>query len=238
MNLEKTRLRGRPRNRCQAEVREDGRIVGGKGWKERVCGDTHITAHLIPLSATLPLSGYSLCSTPAKRPFLVSKLRCGWRTPNQYVLAPSLIGAHDQIRCLGLNFFLFLFVLVRPLPWRVGGSGHFVGSQSVCVLGFSFYTFTFSWILYTYIHTHAIVLIHIPIRTHTYIYTYIYIYKLFTDLRQSRFCTADHAYVILWQVKHWSDRKLDRRQVWAVYISCVGLRLAKYYEYFHCHGFG
>jgi hypothetical protein len=36
MNLETIRLRGRPRNRWQYEVREDGRLVGGKGWKGRV----------------------------------------------------------------------------------------------------------------------------------------------------------------------------------------------------------
>jgi len=35
MNLG-TRLRGRPRNRWQNEVREDGRIVGGEGWQEKV----------------------------------------------------------------------------------------------------------------------------------------------------------------------------------------------------------
>ena len=35
-NLETTRLRGRPRNRWQDEVREDGRLVDGKEWKERV----------------------------------------------------------------------------------------------------------------------------------------------------------------------------------------------------------
>jgi hypothetical protein len=37
MNLGTTRLRGRPRNIWQGEVREDGRIVGGEGWKEKVC---------------------------------------------------------------------------------------------------------------------------------------------------------------------------------------------------------
>jgi len=36
MNLEATRLRVRPRNSWQEEVREDGRLVGGKGWKVRV----------------------------------------------------------------------------------------------------------------------------------------------------------------------------------------------------------
>jgi hypothetical protein len=36
VNLESTRPRGRPRNRWQDEVREDGRIVGGEEWKEKV----------------------------------------------------------------------------------------------------------------------------------------------------------------------------------------------------------
>jgi len=36
MNLETMRLRGRPRNRWQDEVREDRKLIGGKGWKERV----------------------------------------------------------------------------------------------------------------------------------------------------------------------------------------------------------
>jgi len=36
MNLGTTKMRGRPRNRLQDEVREDGRIVGGEGWQEKV----------------------------------------------------------------------------------------------------------------------------------------------------------------------------------------------------------
>jgi hypothetical protein len=36
MNLETTIARGRPRNRWQDEVREDGRIVGGEEWQEEV----------------------------------------------------------------------------------------------------------------------------------------------------------------------------------------------------------
>jgi hypothetical protein len=36
VNLETTRLRSTPRNRWQDEVREDGRLVAGKGWEERV----------------------------------------------------------------------------------------------------------------------------------------------------------------------------------------------------------
>jgi hypothetical protein len=31
MNMETTRLKGRPRNRWQNKVRKDGRIVGGEG---------------------------------------------------------------------------------------------------------------------------------------------------------------------------------------------------------------
>jgi hypothetical protein len=36
MNLETKSLRGRPRNRWQDEVREDGRTVGGEGRQDKV----------------------------------------------------------------------------------------------------------------------------------------------------------------------------------------------------------
>jgi hypothetical protein len=36
MNLETTIPRGRPRNRWQDEVREDGKMVGGEVWQEKV----------------------------------------------------------------------------------------------------------------------------------------------------------------------------------------------------------
>jgi hypothetical protein len=36
MNLNTSRLRVRPRNRWHDEVREDGRIVGGEKWQEKV----------------------------------------------------------------------------------------------------------------------------------------------------------------------------------------------------------
>jgi hypothetical protein len=37
MNLKLARPRGRPRNRWQNEVMEDGRMVGGEEWQEEVC---------------------------------------------------------------------------------------------------------------------------------------------------------------------------------------------------------
>jgi hypothetical protein len=36
VNLETIRPRGRPRNKWQNEVREDGKIVGGEEWQEKV----------------------------------------------------------------------------------------------------------------------------------------------------------------------------------------------------------
>ena len=46
MNLKTIRLRGRPRNRRQDEVREARRLVGGKGWKERVYNREEWKKHL------------------------------------------------------------------------------------------------------------------------------------------------------------------------------------------------
>jgi ribosomal protein L21E len=36
INFETTKLRGRPRNRWQDEVRECGRVVGGEEWQVKV----------------------------------------------------------------------------------------------------------------------------------------------------------------------------------------------------------
>jgi hypothetical protein len=36
MNMETTKLKGRPRNRWLEEVREDGKVTCGRVWKERV----------------------------------------------------------------------------------------------------------------------------------------------------------------------------------------------------------
>ena len=36
MNLETTRLTGRPRNRWQDEVKKDGRLAGGIEWMEKL----------------------------------------------------------------------------------------------------------------------------------------------------------------------------------------------------------
>ena len=36
MNLGTTRLRGKPRNRWQDEVRGDGRVVGVEGWQVKL----------------------------------------------------------------------------------------------------------------------------------------------------------------------------------------------------------
>jgi hypothetical protein len=37
IELRRNRRRDRPRNRWQDEMREDGRVVGGEGWQEKVC---------------------------------------------------------------------------------------------------------------------------------------------------------------------------------------------------------
>jgi len=39
MNLGTTRLRCRPRNRLQDEVREDGRIIGREWWQKKYITD-------------------------------------------------------------------------------------------------------------------------------------------------------------------------------------------------------
>jgi len=56
MNLGTTELRARPRNRWQDEVREDGRIVGGEGWQEKV---------LYKLSVCICSLRYPVCNAHA-----------------------------------------------------------------------------------------------------------------------------------------------------------------------------
>ena len=46
INLGTTRLRGRPRNRWQDGVREDGRVVGGEGWQEKLHNREKLKKHL------------------------------------------------------------------------------------------------------------------------------------------------------------------------------------------------
>jgi hypothetical protein len=46
MNLETTRLISRPRNRWGDEVSGDGKLVGVKGWKERVYNREEWKKHL------------------------------------------------------------------------------------------------------------------------------------------------------------------------------------------------
>jgi hypothetical protein len=41
INMETTRPTGRPKNRWQNEVREDGRIVRGDEWQEKVITQTN-----------------------------------------------------------------------------------------------------------------------------------------------------------------------------------------------------
>jgi hypothetical protein len=45
MNSEKTRLRGRQRNRWESEVRKDGRIAGGEGWQENIYNREEMKEH-------------------------------------------------------------------------------------------------------------------------------------------------------------------------------------------------
>jgi len=76
MNLG-TKLRGRPRNRWQVEVREDGQIVGGEGWQEKLHNreewkkllGTARNRHILHM----PRSG-SFCNTPSYNPKIL--LRC------------------------------------------------------------------------------------------------------------------------------------------------------------------
>jgi len=94
MNLGTTRLRGRPRNRWQDEVKEDGRIVGGEGWQEKVHNrgmkeapengkESSHSAHVNGMNECSP--DLTLCNffSPPKLESSIEKVSCSvnWRYP-------------------------------------------------------------------------------------------------------------------------------------------------------------
>jgi hypothetical protein len=52
-----TRLRDRPRNRWQDEVRDDGRLVGGEGWQKK----KKVNVYLSSLMMKVPDHVYRVC---------------------------------------------------------------------------------------------------------------------------------------------------------------------------------
>jgi hypothetical protein len=86
-NLEATRLRGRPRNRRQDEVKEDGRLVGVKQWKERVynreewktllkTARNHCILHMPMKQMNVTTTVYAPCL--GRGSYYHHKLHCAW----------------------------------------------------------------------------------------------------------------------------------------------------------------
>ena len=73
MNLETTRPRGRARNRRLNEVREDGRMVGGEEWQEKVydggmeeaAENGKESPHSVHANGLIDLSDNDLVAVPA-----------------------------------------------------------------------------------------------------------------------------------------------------------------------------